>query len=205
MSRCDEAELLRRIAGFERALGLAAEPDLVDEDARLRRHVAARAAEQDEGAHRFAVRLGRERRARRAAVARVRSAWSCRRSWSCRGGGSRDRAPAQPAPIRLRNRAPAWRRGRRCPWRRPRSRARCFGDDADRRNPDCGKRGRTARRALPCAIRSASDGGLALVLGHGSIIGKRQQAGACQRQCPDQISDHAVPSFPAVSSSCTAA
>ncbi len=59
----DDVELLGGIDRFQRLLALLAEPDLVHQHLRLRRHIAARAAEQQERAHRFAVAVGRQHRA----------------------------------------------------------------------------------------------------------------------------------------------
>src|SRR6185436_7758831 len=53
----DQAELVGSILIFKRALSLASEPYLVNEDTCFRRHVAMNAPEQDERAHRFAISL----------------------------------------------------------------------------------------------------------------------------------------------------
>src|SRR5262249_16084159 len=66
----DDVELLGRIVRFQRLLALLAEPDLMDEDVRLRRHVAALAGQQQEGAHGFAIAIRRQRGATIAVAAR---------------------------------------------------------------------------------------------------------------------------------------
>src|SRR5262245_46416165 len=53
-----DIELLGRVARFQRLLALLAEPDLVPQHVRLGWHVAARAGEQQERAHGFAIAVG---------------------------------------------------------------------------------------------------------------------------------------------------